>query len=185
MRTTGALVAAATILLLAACGSSDSKSKDTAAAATTPSGTDSASDVTSAPASGGSGNSDVKLPVQNATYGKGRIHVEFGGDSSGAAEVDGAGFITNGFANFAFTDTDRNISVSMAFGGDQGSGAAFTYDGITSGGNFGQECSIEFTKSDATSLEATFTCTHMPGVTSTSTDAKSVAAKGSFTMTAN
>jgi hypothetical protein len=177
------LTGAAAILLLAGCGSSDSKSKGATAAATTPSGTQGAPDVTSASGGGGSGSGDYKLPIESATYTKGRIHIEFGGDASGAAEVDGAGFVINGFANFTFADEARNISIAMAFGGDQGSGAAITYDGLTSGGTFGKECTADFTKTEATALEATFTCTHMPAVSSSSTDEKWMDAHGSIQLT--
>jgi hypothetical protein len=172
------------MVAIAGCGS-DSK---TSPPATSPAAGSSepASVDTDAPASngGGGGAASVQLPVQEGNYTSGRVHVEFGGDSGGAVEIDGTGFITGGYGNIVFADAERAASVTFGFGGDQGSIAAFTWDGITSGGEFGKECTVNFTKGDQSTLAADFTCVGMAGVTSSATATPKVDARGSFTLTA-
>src|SRR5262245_36364710 len=112
----------AALVLIAGCGSSDgakSTTRDSTASNddTAPAGVD----ATSSPGGGGSSSGGPKLPVQNVTYGVGRIHVEFGGDLGGAVEIDGSGIVTNGFANFGFADTASGAAVVFAVGGDEGS----------------------------------------------------------------
>ncbi len=182
VRTVGmAVLAVIAPVAVAGCGSSGSdKAKATtpapvatvaaASGATTPAGSD------------GTGGGGVTLPVQNASYKSGRVHVDFGGDSGGSAEIDGEGAIIGGFANLTFSDANRQASVIFGVGAGQPGAASFTWDGITSGGEFGKQCTITFTKGDQTALEGEFSCSGMDGVKTTSTDAVHVDAKGTFKL---
>jgi hypothetical protein len=186
MRRVGMLAAAAAVMV--ACGSDAKKSDDasgdasndtTAAAPAETSPVD--VNVTAAAPSGDGGGSGGQLPAGDANYTTGRVHVEFGGDSGGAAEIDGTGAVIGGFVSLVFSDETRQASVTFAVQNGQG-GAAFTWDGITSGGEFGKECTINFTKGDQSELTGEFTCTDMVGVKATSVDTQSVDARGTFTM---
>jgi hypothetical protein len=183
-RTTGlALLAVAASLAVNGCGSSASDKAEATtpvSVATTAAGSGAITPATSGEATGGG----ITLPVKDAEYPSGRVHVEFGGDSAGAAEIDGGGVIIGGFANLAFTDTNRQASVTFGVGGDQPGAAAFTWDGITSGGEFGKQCTISFTKGDQTALEGEFSCSGMDGVKATSTDVFHVDATGTFRLAA-
>ncbi len=142
-------------------------------------------DATVPQAGDGTGSDGVELPVQDASYQSGRIHVEFGRDSGGAVEIDGVGTIIGGFANLAFSDDNRQTSVIFVIADGQPGAATFTWDGITSGGEIGKECTISFSKGDASTLEGAFNCSNMDGVKATSADTQHVDAKGTFTLTSS
>jgi hypothetical protein len=176
-------MAVAALVALGGCGSSGSDK----AASTTPAPVATAADesgaTTPAPSGETTGGS-VTLPVKDAAYSSGRVHVEFGGDSGGAVEIDGSGVIIGGFANIAFSDTTRQASVIFGVGGDQPGAVVFTWDGITSGGEFGKQCTISFSKGDQTALEGEFSCSGMDGVKPTSADALHIDANGTFRLAA-
>jgi len=177
------VLAVLTLVTITGCGSSDS----TSSGATTPgpaATTEEASGATTPVAGGETTGADIAVPVTDASYAKGRVHVEFGGDSGGAVEIDGEGTVIGGFANIVFSDTNSQASVIIGVGGDQPGAVAFMWDGITSGGEFGKECTITFSKGDQTTLEGEFSCKGMSGVKATSTDAQHVDAHGTFTLTA-
>jgi hypothetical protein len=74
------------------------------------------------------------------------------------------------------------VSIAFGIGGGQPGAAAFTWDGITSGGELGKECTISFTKGDQRALEGNFSCTGMNGFRATSTDILHVNAEGTFKL---
>src|SRR5258706_10887117 len=146
-RTIGlALLAVAASVAIDGCGSSGSAT----APATTPPPVATTADasvaITPTTSGGTTGGGGITLPVKDAAYPSGRVHVEFGGDSGGAVEIDGGGVIIGGFANITFSDTNRQASVIFGVGGDQPGAAAFTWVGIPSGGGFGKPGPIPFTK---------------------------------------
>jgi hypothetical protein len=171
-------------LLMIGCGSSDSKKS--AAPTNAPAATHAdVPGVTTPAATGDASGGSIKLPVQDGSYQSGRVHAEFGGDSGGAVEVDGTGVVVGGYANLTFVDTNSQVSIVFGIGGGQPGAAVFTWDGITSGGEFGKECTISFTKGDQTALEGNFSCTGMNGVKANSTDILHVDAHGTFKLGAN
>lgn len=184
------MLAVVALAAMTGCGSSDSNTSGEAtsgeATSTAASQTEDSATAATTPADGGATTGGgIVLPVTDAAYGSGRVHVEFGGDSGGAVEIDGGGVVIGGFASISFTDTNSQALVSIGVGGGEPGAAAFTWDGISSAGEFGKECSITFTKGDQTALEGEFTCTGMDAVSATSTDVLHVDAKGSFKLAAS
>lgn len=175
------MVAIAASGALGGCGSSGSDKAESTTPVPAATEAD-ASGATTPAASGETSGASIALPVKDATYPSGRVHVEFGGDSGGAVEIDGGGVVVGGFANLAFADNNNQAAVIFAVGGDQPGGASFTWDGITSGGEFGKQCTISFTNGDQTALEGAFSCTGMDGVKGASTVALHVDAKGTFRL---
>jgi hypothetical protein len=176
-----AALAVAGSIAAVGCGSSGSDKSTATTRAPVPT-TAAASGATTSAVGGGSATGGVALPVKDASYKSGRVHIDFGADSGGSVEIDGEGAIVGGFASLTFADTNRQVSAVFVVGGDQPGGVAFTWDGVSSGGEFGKQCTINFTKGDQSALEGEFACTGMDGVKLSSTNALHVDAKGTFKL---
>lgn len=168
-------------LSLGACGgsdgSNDADSADTGGATpTSPGGGDGEGDGGDLPGSG------VDFPdLGQHDFNTGRIHLEMSGDQSVSIEIDGIGSTTDGFLNAVFRDDNRAALAIFGLSSD-GATVSFTMDGISSGGNFGTECSMDLTKADESGVQADFTCHDMPGYGTDSTTLLSIDAEGSFTL---
>jgi hypothetical protein len=182
IRHTAVLSLVAAGLVLGGCGGGSSKKTSTSnpASNTVPATDPSSPDGQTVPPDNAPPASDIPKIADN-NWTNGRIHVEVSGDVSSNFESDGSGATVGGATSAAFTQNTGNL-VSIGLGGDEESAISLTVGDVSTVGGFSSNCSISFTKNDATGLAADFTCNDLQAVSTSATDTKVLDVKGNFTL---
>jgi hypothetical protein len=109
------------------------------------------------------------LDFADATYTGGSAHVEFSGDQDASADFDVAtGYTGSGLTFLTYADATgaQQMTVSIGQTGLE-SGMAVTIDGVTTGGDFDTQCSIEITENSGSEVAGQITCENLDAVTQT------------------
>jgi hypothetical protein len=157
-----ALAAGAGLLLLAACGGSSSNDQNADSGSETDGTTAPGPDTTGPPQTdGGTDNGSFGVPdLVDASYASGTAHVEMSGDNDASADfTTGGGFTGQGTTFISFSDGTGAQQLTISIGSTAAeSGISATFDGVSTGGAFGDACSIEVTTNTASEVAGHFSC---------------------------
>jgi hypothetical protein len=125
---------------------------------------------------------DLEVPaVENGNWTGGTLHMEVTGDAEATFDAPGSGSTLDGVTSAAFTEAPNTVSIGL--GGDTESAISLTAGGVSTVGGFRTNCTIDFTKSEASSLAADFACDDLDAVGTGTTDIKTIDVTGNFTLT--
>lgn len=176
------------LVLGAGCSSdsNDANTSDNPASNATPenrSGDDSKSDGGNGEGSNGNEEPhDLEVPaVDNGNWTGGNIHVEVTGDREASFDAPGSGSTLDGVTSAAFTEAPDTVSIGL--GGSEESAISLTAGGVSTVGGFRTNCTIDFTKSDASNLAADFECNDLEAISTSAAETFTIDVKGNFLLT--
>lgn len=177
------LVLTAGLFFVAACGGSSkpaAKSADNASAGNQTSSSSSTS--SSSDGGGGGGGTIVAGNVVVGNYSQGNGHVDITGGRSESMDFNAAGGASSPDGTFAtFTSADGQSTMTITVSEKQNeTGVAVSVNGLTTGGGFGDKCSIDVTKNDASELSGTFECKGVDGISGSEIFSGNLDVKGRF-----
>jgi hypothetical protein len=125
---------------------------------------------------------EAEIPtIANANWSGGNIHVEVTGDREATFDSTGSGATLDGVTSAAFTQPPNTVSIGL--GGSEESAISLTAGGVSTVGGFRTNCTIDFTKNEASSIAADFECNDLQAVSTSATDTYTIDVKGNFTLT--
>jgi hypothetical protein len=160
-----AVVLTAGLLFAAACGGGGSTKPAAQVDADGESTSSSSQSSESSSSDGGAGGGALPGDIVQSQYSQGTGHIELSGGKSGSADFNTAGGVTTqGHTLVTFTDGGSNALILTVSKTENETGIVITLDGLSTGGQFGDKCTLDVKKNDASELAGTFTCNDVDGV---------------------
>lgn len=125
----------------------------------------------------------VAPAVADGRFPSGKAVVRVRGDVETTVEADqGSGFAAGGTLIGSFARSAGDASVQLGLNVDGASAIVIQTTKFATGGTFGEECSLEVTRNDATAFEASFRCEDVAGVDVATTNAYELDLAGTIAM---
>jgi hypothetical protein len=125
----------------------------------------------------------VAPTVADGRFPTGKAFVRVRGDVDTTVEADrGSGFAAGGTLIGSFATSAGDASIQLGLNVDGASAIVIQTTKFATGGTFGEECSLDVTRNDATAFEASFRCEAVAGVDVATTNAYELDLAGTIAM---
>jgi hypothetical protein len=125
----------------------------------------------------------VAPTVADGRFPSGKAFVRIRGDIDTTFEADrGSGFAAGGTLIGTFATSAGDASMQLGLNVDGASAIVIQTTKFATGGTFGEGCSLDVTRNDATAFEASFRCEDVAGVDVATTNAYELDLAGTIAM---
>lgn len=171
------------LVLLGACGGSGDDSdedEDGGSSAEATQAKEGGSSGSSGSGSTGSSKGGEGKTIRDGAL-TGAVKIDISGDKKAQFEVEGSGVVIGGAVILNFADNDSVVMLTIGTGKDDPGGFAITTQELSTAGEWGKSCDINFDDSES-ALKGEFACKGIQAVALSATRTYKITVAGSFAL---